>query len=98
MLQFFITHEEAVSFYKKHGEIFDPYSGFDEEGRPWTEAEWIYNQMGCGRSSMGIGLVDLSPRIQDLIKRMCRKFTDRPRLVFCARKEVYPPVFQVITC
>lgn len=102
-----ITHEEAKALFYKHEDpirIQHPWTGTDECGKPETEMEYIYDWMGCGRTSWGISWDDLDgilERPRKLLVKLFDQYKDneygpRGQLVFSCRKEVYPAVFYII--
>jgi len=97
-----ITNEEAIELFKKLGvKPYKPYTGKNEEGDPWTEARWLYDQLGCGRTSFGVKWEDVSIRAKKLLQKLLdryknNKFKPHGFLIFSSKKEVYPPVFLLI--
>ena len=92
-----LTYDEALELFKKDPPSWtEPWTGIDECGEPETEIEWAYDNMGCGRTSWGVGWDEISPRACKLLtkfKEMYFKGRDKVYIVFCAEKEVYPPIF-----
>ncbi len=99
-----MTHEEAVALFHKTIDsdfVTERYTGTDEMGKPETEVEWVYDWMGCGRTSWGVHWEDLSPRVEKLVRKLFNMYKNNEYgphgdLIFSSRKEVYPPIFHII--
>ena len=99
-----MTQEEAKELFYKTCDNSPKnhlWTGTDETGEPETEMEWVYDWMGCGRTSWGVHWEDLNPRVAKLLRKLYNRYKDNeygPRgdLVFSSKKEVYPAVFYII--
>ena len=96
-----MTQEEAITLFHKTGSVSDKWTGTDETGEPETEVEWVYEWMGCGRTSWGVSWDDLSPRVAKLLRKLYNRYKDNKYgpsgdLIFSSQKEEYPPVFYII--
>ena len=99
-----MTTEEAIALFHKtkdDGFVTERYTGTDEMGETETEAEWVYDWMGNGRTSWGVAWDDISDRMAKLLHKLYNRYKDNeygPRgdLIFSSKKEEYPGVFYII--